>query len=87
MCDLVHLLSVGILQFYINQSMCSHFRKSFLLRVCLRWQENALLQKGIWLVAWSQSVRMLHPMALLQGDGSSVQLQEARVPEFSFLKQ
>ena len=59
-CNLVHSLSVGILQFYINQSMCSHFRKFFLLRVCLRQQENALLQKGIWLVAWSQSVRMPH---------------------------
>ena len=27
------------------------------------------------------------PMTLLQGNGSSVQLQEARVPGFSFLKQ
>ena len=60
MCDVVHLLSVGILQFYINQSMCLHFRKIFLLRICLRCQENALLQKGIWNVAWSQSVRMPH---------------------------
>ena len=49
--NLVHLLSVGIIQFYINQSMYSHFRKFFLLSVCLRQQENALLQKGIWLVA------------------------------------
>ena len=48
--DLVHSLSVRILQFYVNQSMYSHFRKFFLLRVCLRQQENALLQKGIWLV-------------------------------------
>ena len=40
-------LSVGILQFCINQSMCSHFSTLFLLRPCLRQQENALLQKGI----------------------------------------
>ena len=27
------------------------------------------------------------PMTLLQGDGSLVQLQETRIPGFSFLKQ
>ena len=53
MCNLVYSLVLGILQFYINQSMCSHFRKFFLLRVCLKQQENAFLQKGICLVALS----------------------------------
>ena len=38
---LVHLLPIEIWQFYINQSMCSHFRKFFLLRIiCLNFTLN-----------------------------------------------
>ena len=50
MCNLVHLLPVDFKHdIDIKLSMCSHFR--FFHKVCLRQQENALLQKGIWLVA------------------------------------
>ena len=49
--DLVHLLPVDFKHCDVDMklSTCSHFR--FFYRVCLRQQENALLQKGIWLVA------------------------------------
>ena len=48
--DLVHALPVDFKCHDINTklSMCSHF--GFFQKVCLR-QENALLQKGIQLVA------------------------------------
>ena len=61
MCDLVHSLPVGILQFYINWSMWSHFRNFFSFKSIV-WGSKRMhsYKKGIWLVAWSQSVRMPH---------------------------
>ena len=50
-CNLVHSLPVDFKHYDIDikLSICSHFR--FFHKVCLRQQENALLQKGTWLVA------------------------------------
>ena len=78
-------LSVGILQFY--QLMCSHFREFFLLRVCLRQLENALLQKGNLACSTITISENATPITLLQDDGSLVLLQETGVSGFSFLKQ
>ena len=86
-CDLVHSLTVGILQFYINQSIGSYFQIIFLSRVCLRHQGNALLQKRNLTCSMLTINESATPMTLLQCDGSLVQLWEARVPGFSFLKQ
>ena len=49
--NLVHSLPVDFKHqdIDIKLSMCLHFR--FFQKVCLRQQENALLQKGFWLVA------------------------------------
>ena len=51
MCDVVHSLPVDFKHHDIDGKLfkCSHFK--FFQRVCLGQQENALLQKGIWLVA------------------------------------
>ena len=60
--------------------MCLHFR--FFHIECLRQQESVLLQKGNLACSMIMISENGTPMTVLQGNGSSVQLQEARVPGF-----
>ena len=74
MCNLVHSLSVGILQFYINQSMCSHFRIYFPFGSMFETERECTLIKRNLACSMITISEKATPMTLLQGDGSLVQL-------------